>query len=273
MVDSHLHLTYKIFKNNIYSISPTLQIRECIKTQITRLNCIILDNYDNELKLYIKLFEKFKSQIKIHLSVGLHPEDLNRDTDKKAKQVTKFIKENVNYISAIGETGIDLHNEINNLTKQIEIFELQIEIAKQNRLPLILHTRPSEINSEDAYNKTIKILKSKNLSNPFIFHCFSSTKKIAKEILDIGGYFGIAGNITYPNSEYLRDSLKYIPINRILPETDSPFLPSQNHRGEVNYPFYVNEIAEEICKIKEIDYKSFDSLCESTFDSFFNLPK
>ncbi|HHY76071.1 MAG TPA: TatD family hydrolase [Firmicutes bacterium] len=140
-------------------------------------------------------------------------------------------------VVAVGEIGLDFYRDLSPRALQEECFEMGLELAKELDLPVVIHQR-------DAEDPTLRILKNHGLDRPIIFHCFGGNRAYAKKCLDMGGYLGLGGTITYPRNTELRDLLKYIPLDRMLLETDSPYLPPQGWRGRRNEPAHVKEILE-----------------------------
>ncbi|MFY9126377.1 MAG: TatD family hydrolase, partial [Defluviitoga tunisiensis] len=166
-------------------------------------------------------------------------------------------------IVGIGATGLDLYWETNTQT-QYKVFDAQVSIAKKLNKPLVLHIR-------DAYNDAYEFLKKSSLPSKLgVVHCFSDTWETAKKFLDLGFYLGFDGPITYPKNTELRKVVQQTPLERILPETDSPFLPPVPFRGKRNMPIYVKYVYEKIAEIKKIDIEELKSkLYFNTMSLFF----
>ncbi|HHX29001.1 MAG: TatD family hydrolase [Bacillota bacterium] len=137
-------------------------------------------------------------------------------------------------VVAIGEIGLDYFRDLSPRPLQAECFEMGLELAKDNNLPVIIHQR-------DAEDDTIDILRNHRIGRPVIFHCFGGDRLYARKCLDLGGYLGVGGTVTYPKNSELRDLLKYIPLDRMLLETDAPYLSPQSRRGRRNEPAYMRE--------------------------------
>jgi TatD DNase family protein len=185
---------------------------------------------------------------KIIAAIGIHP---HHALDHSIEEYIKFFEENLpnENIKAIGETGLDYFrlNKNSEEFKKIQqaqhsLFELQIKIALDHDLPLIVHVRDDQ---ENAYWETLEILK-KYPKLKFVLHCASGPLKYIKEALDIGAYIGFDGNISYKNTDDLKEILKNTPQDKILIETDSPYLPPQGYRGQVCEPWMVTEVAKYI---------------------------
>lgn len=193
-------------------------------------------------------------------SVGLHPTDnLKENFDiEKYRELAKDEK-----VVAIGECGLDYFRSPSEaeITRQKEIFAKQIELAKGLNKPLILHCRPS-VGAQDAYKDAIEILKYKNLgisTGNGVAHFFSGSKETAKKFLDLGFYISFSGPITFA-PEY-RGIVEFVPLDKILIETDAPFAAPSPHRGRRNEPAFVEFVARQIAEWKSLD---FEKLAEQT---------
>lgn len=180
----------------------------------------------------------------IYGAVGVHPTetaDLTEEDMEWLKEKTAEPK-----IVAIGEIGLDYHKDGPERKVQKKWFERQLRLACETGLPVIIHSR-------DAAQDTLTILKNwrKNITAGVI-HCFSYTKEIAREYLNMDYYFGIGGVITFQNAKKLTEAVRYIPMNRILLETDCPYLAPEPYRGKRNQSDYINFVAERLAQIKEI---------------------
>ena len=152
-----------------------------------------------------------------------------------------------------------------NLLKQIECFELQIQFCIKNDLPLVIHSRNSE-------KETIGVLKkyaNKNLN--FILHCFSGTEKFANDCLDLNGHISFGGIITFKNSFNLTEICKKIPINKILVETDSPYLSPHPLRGKVNHPQNTSLVIKKIAEIKQKQIDEISAITTNNFNELFKI--
>lgn len=144
-------------------------------------------------------------------------------------------------VAAVGEIGLDYYRDLSPRALQAECFEMGLELAKDVGLPVIVHQR-------DAEDDTIDILRSSRMARPIVFHCFGGDRAYAKKCLDLGGYLGLGGAVTYPRNDELRDLLKYIPLDRILLETDAPYLAPQRWRGRRNEPAHMRETLDVVAR-------------------------
>lgn len=199
----------------------------------------------------------------LYAAIGSHPtEDLDRIIT--AEEIFDLV--NSDKIVAIGETGLDYYerkddNELSELQKesQKQKFRIHIQVACKLKKPLIIHSR-------DASLETLQILREEHAEKVGgVFHCFTYNWDIAKKILDLGFYIGISGIITFKNARILQEVVEKAPLDRILLETDAPFLAPDPYRGKPNLPQYVIYIAKKIAEIKKI---SVESLAEVTTNNF-----
>jgi TatD DNase family protein len=258
MIDTHAHLAFDKYSNldGIINRAKKAGVRKIISSS---------SNIADSQKA-IELSKKYPEII--YPSVGIHPQQTDPQNKQSIKQqldaLEKVVKANKVY--AIGETGLDFSEppppEIaRTIDQQIELFKGQIKIAKQNSLPLIIHSRK-------AFKEIVRILKDEPDVRG-VFHCYSSGKKGIKDVLDLGFYFGVDGNLTY--EEGLQEVYKNIPIENILLETDSPFLTPIPYRGEINKPEYLKYTLDVLAKIKNIPSKELDRQTDQNAHKLFSF--
>lgn len=253
IIDSHCHLNFPEFADDFKQIlerakQNNVQIMQTICTQVSKFPDVlaIANAYQN-----------------IYCSTGVHPCDVEKEGIISIKNLLDMTRNDK--VISLGETGIDFYHTIeqNKRDKQIESFINHIEAAKISNLPLIIHTR-------DAEEVTIKILKEQLKLAKFkaVIHCFTGSSYMAKEILDMGFYISISGIVTFKNATNLQNIVKNLPLDKLLVETDAPYLAPIPHRGKRNEPAYVKHTAEFIAKLKNISY---DEVAKATTDNFFKL--
>lgn len=260
LIDSHCHLFDPRYKKTVSEI-----VDECKESGVTGLLniCTNISSCTNNLK-GIAEFESVWS------SIGIYPhEDIGEKLDVLADKLRNFLKtDSKKKIVGIGECGIDIGSWENqrSLDEQIKLFELQINLALEFNLPVIVHNRNGD-------EQILNILNSyKNSLLRGVIHGTPSNRtwEISKKFLDLGYFLSFGGNTTYPSNHALREVLKKTPDDMFLLETDSPYLPPQGHRGEINHPKYVRIVAEKASQIKE---KPFDEVCRLSFDNTCGLFK
>ena len=225
-VDSHCHLSIDDYDDIDQVINNAKE---------AGVKYLIVSGYDKKsIEEVIELANKYDN---IYLTLGFHPSEANITNIDDLNYLKEIAKSNKKVIG-IGEIGLDYHWEKDNKEKQKNLFIKQIEIAKELNLPVVIHSR-------DAFQDTYDILKQENHRG--VIHCFSGNKENAKMYSSIGYYFGIGGVLTFKNSN-LGETVKEISIDRILLETDSPYLAPTPHRGEKNEPKYIPLIAEDLAQ-------------------------
>lgn len=194
---------------------------------------------------------------KVFASVGIHPDNAHNSVASDVERIRSFCSEKE--VCCVGEIGLDFYRTREYAQIQREIFFQQMEVAKTKNLPVQIHTRNAE-------EETMQILKSFNV--PGVIHCFTGTEKFAFECLDLGFSISFSGIITFKKADDLRRIVKKVPLNRMLIETDSPFLAPEPVRGTINEPCNIPYIADVVAKIKGI---SIDSVRSQMYENFFGL--
>ncbi len=251
IVDSHCHLDMLLEYDSIDNI-----VKRASENGVKYLQtiCTRLDNFENILNIAKKYDNVFAS-------VGVHPSEVidvvDSETLLKLSEDEKVI--------GLGETGLDYfyNKEISHHKLQIDSFNQHIIASQNNALPVIIHMR-------DAEQDTIDIIthSKKECEFPGLIHCFTASKEFASKMLDLGLYISISGIVSFKNVDILRDTIKYIPSNRLLIETDSPYLAPVPMRGKTNEPSYTKYVLDALAQIKNI---SHEQLAEITTDNFFKL--
>lgn len=209
--------------------------------------------------------EQFPSMLEIiapfddvSASCGVHPLDQDSTWEKAS---LNRLAQNPRVV-AVGETGLDYYYSEDNKAVQQAAFVDHIEVARNVNKPLIIHTR-------DAQQDTLAIMREGGAEQVGgVFHCFTESWDMAKAGLDLGFYISISGIVTFKNASALRDVAKKVPLDRLLVETDSPYLAPVPYRGKQNQPAYVREVAEFVAELKSVDYQELE---KQTGDNFFNL--
>lgn len=234
LIDTHAHLNDDNFNDNLDAV-----IQRAREASVQR---IIVCGYDLESSYKaVEIAEKYEG---IYATVGVQPHDAKSYNAASALILAELSKNNK--VLAIGEIGLDFHYDFSPRPAQYKAFEDQITLAEQLRLPIVVHSRES--NSE-----ALQVLRSsrQNILG-CVIHCFSGDEDFAREILDEGFYLGIDGPVTYKASEKLRRVIEMCPLDRLLVETDCPYLTPVPHRGKRNEPAYVRYVAEEVARVKNI---------------------
>lgn len=251
LIDSHCHLYYEPYINDIQ-----LTINECQKYNVKKMLSISVDFETSIANINIA-----KKYPEIYCTVGIHPNSTLNMAEKELDKIESLISKTKKIIG-IGETGLDYYREYNK-ENQCLFFTRQIELAIKYNIPLIVHTREAEI---DTYN-ILKKFSDKNLK--IIIHCFSGSDKFALKCIEIGCYISFSGNITFKNADNLRKIIKMIDLNKVLIETDSPYLSPVPFRGKKNHPSNVRFVCEKIAQIKEIEFSEVSSITTKNFNQIF----
>lgn len=195
----------------------------------------------------------------VDCSVGVHPLDLQPG----AEPALDWLLGELDHpqVVAIGETGLDYHYEAESAELQQASFRLHLEAARITGKPVIVHTR-------EARSDTLALLREAALPQAGVLHCFTEDWKMARAALDIGFYISLSGIVTFRNADALREVARQVPADRLLVETDSPYLAPVPHRGKPNLPQYVREVAEYLAVLRGV---SFETLTEQTSANFRRL--
>lgn len=202
-------------------------------------------------------------------SAGVHPHGAS-DFNDDIMRFAEFRKDEK--LVAVGEIGLDYYYEHSEKRKQLEVFSEFLAFALECKLPAIVHCRDRD-NSEEAYFQTYNLLTAfSGKGGRFVVHCFTGSVKWAEKFLELGGFIGITGIITFPKAENVRDVLKMVPDKSLLLETDSPYLAPVPHRGQKNHPRYLKEIALKAAAVRNMEFDKFAELTTANAFSFFNIP-
>ena len=205
-----------------------------------------------------------KKYEQVYAAVGIHPHSASSYTAEVINEIESLTSEDK--VVAVGETGLDYHYMNSPKEIQIESFSAHVDMATRLKLPFVVHVR-------DADDDMIGILSTANLNeNPGVIHCFSGNWETAQKYLDLGFFISFSGIVTFNRAEELREAAKNVPFNRILIETDSPYLAPVPHRGKPNEPANVKYVAEVVAKVRDVDILTLENqLLENTKTLFSNI--
>jgi TatD DNase family protein len=251
LVDSHCHLNFPDFKDDLESIISRAQ----------EAGVGVMQTICTEMAEFEEVYAIAENNAGVFCSVGVHPNDSGKQEIASAQELIE--KTSRKKVIGIGETGLDYHYEYSDRGLQKQSFIEHIKAARVTGLPLIVHTR-------DAEDDTINILTDEISKGyfKFLIHCFTSTKQLADTSVKLGGYISVSGIITFKNAQAIRDALIDVPIDKILIETDSPFLAPTPHRGKRNEPSYVVQVNKALAQLKNI---SEEECAKITTANFFRL--
>ncbi|WP_273125218.1 TatD family hydrolase [Bacillus weihaiensis] len=246
LFDTHAHLNAIQYNEDLQEV-----INRAIAEKVTR---IVVVGFDREtITRAMELTEEYDM---IYAAVGWHPVDAIDMTDDDLK----WIKELASHpkVVAIGEMGLDYYWDKSPKEIQKEVFRKQIQLAKEVKLPIIIHNR-------DATEDVVAILKDEGASEVGgIMHCFTGSIEVAKQCMDMNFYLSFGGPVTFKNAKKPKEVAKEIPLDRLLIETDCPYLTPHPYRGKRNEPSYVKYVAEQIAELRGM---SFEEIAKKTSDN------
>ncbi len=243
MIDTHAHLDFPNYKKDYDEV-----LERAAAAGVKAIICVGIDEKSSTNA--VKLAE---STPQLWATVGIHPHDAAKVSDNYQLHLEKLASSE--RVVAIGETGLDYYKNYSPRHVQQMVLRELMHLAWQVKKPLVFHCR-------DAYEDLLKILTEEKVENiGGVLHCFSGDKDFARQSLNLGLYISIAGPVTYPNAHRLREVVKYVPLDRILLETDSPFLAPQPQRGKRNEPACVEYIYDEVAQLKQISRLKLQNHC------------
>ena len=251
MIDSHCHLDHEPLINNLNDVikrSKEIGIKKILTI------CTTTKSFNNIINIISK-------DPMIYGTFGIHPHESENDIVTK-EQIKKNIK-NHNKIIGIGETGLDFYYNNSDKKKQIKSFEEHIQASIDLNMPLIVHSRNAEKETFDILNK----FKDENLK--ILMHCFTGSKEFAEKLLKFNTFFSASGIITFKNATVLQNTFTSLPLDKLLIETDSPFLAPEPNRGKKNEPSFIIFTAEKLAKLKNISTKELIIKTTNNFNSLF----
>ena len=249
IIDSHCHLDYEPLINNLDQV-----LLNAKKNNI--INLLTIGTSLESSKKVLDIVNKYPN---VYGAIGIHPNSTTGNLEK-LDDILDLKKKNKKII-AFGETGLDYFYKHSKKDDQILAFEKHIEFSISENVPVIIHTR-------DADDDTISIIKKYYKKTKFLIHCFTGKLDFAKNLLNLNCLISFSGIITFKKSNDLREVVKYVPLERMLIETDSPYLSPDPFRGKSNEPANVKIVAENIALIKGV---SFEEACNSTTKNFKNF--
>ncbi len=253
LVDSHCHL------GSLDNISDVI---ERAKAAGVKLMLNAGGKFD-ELDANLAICNQFNG---VYTVTGVHPHDAKDYDTITADDILK--KTYSDKVVAIGECGLDYYYDFSPKDVQIKVFKQMIIAAQESSLPIIIHNRLSD-------DDMIDILLSEYEKKPFsgVIHCFSSSWELAKTALDIGFYISASGMITFNSANQIRESFEKIPLEKLLVETDTPYLAPVPYRGKTNEPSYVVYVAKALSQIKGVDFSKISAITTSNFYELFKKIK
>lgn len=254
LIDTHAHIDMLL--NEETSLSDVLSDMREFNVKKAIIPAV-------EIATQEKVAELSKENENIYGMIGLFPSEVKTYTSEFESKMEAIAKSD-SKIVAVGEIGLDYYWDKSFVDLQQEIFRKQIQIANRLDLPVVIHDR-------EAHKPCFDILKEEKPQNGVLFHCFSGSVEFMKECVKEGWYIAIGGVVTFKNAVKMKDVAKEVPLDRLVLETDSPYLTPVPFRGKQNKPAYVRYVAEEIAKIREIPYDELVDITTSNAERFFRI--
>lgn len=265
MIDTHSHLWFDRFEGEIPQAIE--RARAAGVHTMLQVGCD-----EQSSRKSVELAEQYEG---LYAIVGVHPTEVGKDTGK-LNWMRDLIRSSKKVVG-IGETGIDYYHEPYDAELQQETFRSQCEIAQEFGLPVVVHLRMGK-NAQELSGRTpaerdcLKVLDEVGMKpGKVLFHCFSGDRGMAEEVLKRGWFISFSGVLTYPNAGELREVAKICPLDRMVVETDSPFLSPQKYRGQRNEPAYVVEVAKVIAELKGLSLEEIEKATDENARLFFLL--
>ena len=234
LFDSHAHYNDERFDEDRFELLS--QMREN-NVGLIMNSCSSLD----EIPLIFEICEKFPF---VYASAGIHPHEVENVKESDMETLKEYTKNPK--VKAIGEIGLDYYYDFSPRETQKKWFARQVDVARELNLPVIIHDR-------DAHKDSMDILRDHKVSEVGgVFHCYAGSVEMAREILDGGMYIAFGGSLTFKNSVRPVEVAKYVPLDRILIETDSPYLTPVPHRGKRNSSLYIHYVAEKLAEVRGV---------------------
>ena len=251
LIDTHCHLDFPKLDEQLEAVLERAE-QANIKQMVTI--CTKVREFDKIVKIA-------EAHDNIYCSVGTHPHYAQDELDIPIDEIIALSIHPK--VVAIGEAGLDYYYENSPREEQQIVFRRHIEVARQTGLPLVIHTR-------DADEDTVSILKEEMALGAFpaLIHCFTASRNLAKEVLDLGLYISMSGVLTFKNSLDLQDIAKTLPLDRLFVETDAPFLAPMPHRGKTNEPAFTVHTAQKLADLQE---RSLEEVATATTENFYRL--
>ena len=250
MIDSHCHLDHEPLLSDLSNV-----LQRSRDVGIEKLLTI-----STSFKSFYRVKELVNRDKMIYGTIGIHPHESSTNIIT-AKEIIDNLNDNKKIIG-IGETGLDFYYNNSDKDKQITSFKNHINAALELNFPLIVHSR----NAED---ETYEILKNSDKNLKILMHCFTGSLSFALKLMELNSYFSASGIITFKNSNDLQNTFKQLPLDKLLIETDSPFLAPEPMRGKKNEPSFVRYTLKKLSELKNIEVQELDKITTENFNRLF----
>ena len=261
LIDTHAHLDMGVNNESVEKQASDTDVEE---------NLALMDEYgvkkviipSVEVKTLDRVVEIANKYDNVYSMVGIFPSEAKTYTDEVEEKLINLAQNKK--VVAIGEVGLDYYWDKSFNEIQQEVFRKQIRLANKLNLPLVVHDR-------EAHKDTFDIIKEENKASNVLFHCFSGSVEFMRECVKEGWYIALGGVVTFKNAVKMKEVAKEVPLDKLVLETDSPYLTPVPHRGKPNKPAYVKYVAEEIANIREVTYEEIADITSANAEIFFNI--
>lgn len=256
LVDSHAHINMSDFDTDRDEV-----ISRAFEKGIQAIHCPAELTDPDRLDVAIRMGKEYPG---ITLSAGVHPHAADEFLPGHIRTLSSLAAQNT--ILAVGEIGLDFHYDFSSREKQMDTFRLQLNAAEENKLPVIIHSRL-------AGKQIHRLTMEENFSRGGVLHCFTEDWDFAEKMMEKGFYISFSGILTFPNARDLRDIAKRVPLDRLMVETDSPYLTPMPFRGRIkrNEPVYVRYTMETLAAVKGVDSPEMADITSENFRRCFQL--
>ncbi len=251
LVDSHCHLDHEKYQGDLDAV-----LERAAASGVDRMLCIGTGDGPPDLEHAIELARRYP---RIMATVGVHPHDADSATPATFDALGALLKHEE--VVALGEIGLDYHYDLSPREVQRDVFVEQMRLAREASKPIIIHTR-------EAWDDTLALIREHWRSRTGIMHCFTGDAAQARQALDLGFLLGFGGVITFPRSESLREALRQVPDDRLLVETDCPYLAPVPHRGKRNEPAFIMDSVRAIAAVRGTTAERIAEITTANFDRF-----
>jgi len=255
LIDTHAHLDHRRFKDDVEQVME--RAKEAHVGWIVTIGADLVSS-----RQAVEFARRYPG---VMATVGVHPHDADSVSDRVLHEIKVLAHDK--RVVAIGEIGLDYHYDFSPRDLQRRVFARQISLARELELPIVVHVR-------EAYEDAVSILKSEHAGDVGgVIHCFSGDLKVAKDCLDMGFYISVGGILTFANSQALGETIKALPMERIVLETDAPYLTPVPYRGKRNEPAYVVYVAKALAYLKGVTFQEVAEATTLNAVKLFGLPE
>jgi len=258
LIDTHAHLDFPQYEEDREEV-----LQRALAAGVRHIIAVGIDLDSSQ-----RCLELSRTHPWIYATVGIHPQslkDLNPAQEEEAYQILRgLVEENRDRIVAWGEIGLDYYRDYSPRERQMRALRRQLELASELSLPVIIHCR-------EAQEDVLRIIREADGWLKGVFHCFSGDERMAREALELGFYISFAGPLTYPNARRLQEVAKGLPLERIVLETDAPFLAPQSFRGRRNEPAYISHTAERLAELRGLSLEDISRITSLNASQLFGI--